>query len=57
VNDSDWAISYGAGLSRRPTKRGYCGYPAIKGHCRCNYFLGFWLSTPCLKKRPTFDLL
>jgi len=28
VNDSDYAISYGGGLSGRPTEHSYCRYPA-----------------------------
>jgi len=38
VNDSDYAIGYGWGLSGRPTKCRYCRYPATKGRCHDNHF-------------------
>jgi len=41
VNDSDWAIAYGAGLNGRPTECRYRRYPAPKGRCYGNHFLAF----------------
>jgi len=43
VNNSDWAISYGGGLSGRPTECRYCWYPAPKGWCHGNHFLAFYI--------------
>jgi len=39
VNDSHEIISYGGGLSSRPTKSRYCRYLASKGRCQGKHFL------------------
>ena len=41
MNDSDWAIGYGRGLSGRLTECRYFRYTAPKGPCHGNHFLAF----------------
>ena len=43
MNDSDYAIGYGGGLSGRPTECIYCRYTATKGRCYGNHFLAFYI--------------